>query len=497
MDSNDAKYKYFIYKKKYIALKKKLINQNGGTIEDVYRYLEQNISKIESSQFQMIEEFAHSFLSTNEDITVSDFISQVRSLYGINLPPISNQRMPIEQSHRGLFRPSPIMTRTQHLPQPQAPRILAAQPIISAAQPRILAAQPRISAAQPRISAAQPIISAAQPRISAAQPIISAAQPRILAAQPIISAAQPRISAAQPRISAAQPRISAARNNDFFGDLLSFEETRALGNTREDEDLIDFSESTPQPNANIARGIDMFRQFRDFVDREHGADLYDPIQDARLRVAEDNLITVYTTGLAHFEAIDKQNYIRALIENIVETCERAGKRVRFIHYDMFNNLRRRYYRDERFVNGFLTIDIIQAEIENNLNALLVDLAHVIHYYHNNNVRQNMPLMNFYAYEELRPSYYDPNRSVNINSFYPGYIGDMETLNFIRNFKFFQFINGNIITFIQKGLERNIKIREIYKGDITTFLDFTINQIDITGLIANVRSPIELNLLFWH
>jgi hypothetical protein len=233
--------------------------------------------------------------------------------------------------------------------------------------------------------------------------------------------------------------------------------------------------------------------------REHCAAIHAPIPDARLRVAEDNLITVYTTGLAHFEATHKQNYIIALIENIVETCERAGKRVRFIHYDMFNNLRPRYCGDEIFVHGYLTIDIIRAEIENNPNALLVDLAHVIFYYRSNNIGQNMPLMNFYAYGEPRETYYvyNPNRSVNINSFYPGYISDMETTDFIRNFKFFQFINGNIITFIQKGLERNIKIREIYRGETITFFDFIIEDIQISGLIENVRSSINLNLLFWH
>jgi hypothetical protein len=218
-----------------------------------------------------------------------------------------------------------------------------------------------------------------------------------------------------------------------------------------------------------------------------------PTRGRGLATADDT-ITVYTTGLAYF-SIYKIEFVRALIENIVETCQRAGRRVRFIHFDMFDEPLPRYYRDERFIHGYLTLDIINAEIENNPNALLVDLAHIIHYYlHQFN---NKPLMKYYSYEDSIPSIYDnSSKSLNINCFYPGFIGDMESNNFIRLFKFFQFQNDNIITWIERGIERNIKIREIYKGDTTTFCDFTIHKIDLSGLIANISSPIELNELFW-
>ena len=207
--------------------------------------------------------------------------------------------------------------------------------------------------------------------------------------------------------------------------------------------------------------------------------------------AAPTLITVYTTGIAYFESNNITQFVRALIENIVETCER--KRVRFIHYDMFDNLIPRYYRDERFVHGYLTLDIIQSEIENNPNALLVDLAHVISY--EKNRTSSTPIMRYTQRSYTESSII--SRPLNINCFYTGFMGDMQNINFIRNFKFFQFEGNNIITWIKKGIQKNIKIREIYRGDTTTFIDFTSNYIDISGNIANVRRPEELNRLFWQ
>ncbi len=419
----DSKEKYFIYKKKYIALKKSFIKQTGGAIQDIYKYLEQNIGKIKPLHFEILQEYADTLLTSNPQITLSEFISNVNSIYGITLTPIQQKpAMPSRSAHGlfsgNLFRPNPALQ--QNIRKPLAQH--------------------------------------------------------------------------QPRMAA-----SAIRDEGLFTDLLGSDTTPDVDM---DVDLREPSEPS-EPSEQMGtrqRGVNRFREFEDFLGREFGAVAETvplPDVDVRVELEDRNLITVYTTGLAYIENDNRTEYIRALIENIIETCTRAGKRVRFIHYDRFYNLTPRYYRDEIFINGYLTPQIIQAELENNPNALLVDIAHIIHYYKPMSGHQHKPLMNFYSYEESRPSFYNPERRLNINSFYPGFIGDMETINYIRLFKFFQFENNNIVTFIEKGIERNIEKREIYKGDTTTFLDFTIHVIDISGLIANISSPQELNILFWE
>jgi hypothetical protein len=325
--------KYLIYKKKYLSLKRMM--QKGGTIEDIYLYLEENMRTINQHNYDFIQEYADSLLETNPNITVSEFISNVNTLYGIDLP----------KEKRGLFRQESLGAQRVH-------------------------------------------------------------------------------------------------------------------------------------------------KFHQFLDSASGASK----ESVLISAASNEPITVYTTGLAYFSR-DRTEYVRALIENIVETCHIAGRRVRFIHFDMFDEPLARYYENERFNRGYLTLDIIKTEIENNPNALLVDLAHIIHYYREPSKKV---LMKYYSYEDSIPSMYDySTSSLNINCFYPGFLGDMETMNFIRLFKFFQFQGNNIITWIQKGIEREIKIREIYKGDTTMFCDFTIHKIDLSGLLANIRSPQELNELFWQ
>jgi hypothetical protein len=323
---------------KYLSLKKQMI-QKGGTIREIYQYLEKNTRHHNYTQNIILQEYADSLLISNPNITLSEFISNVNTLYDISLPTMKQREyQPIEE------------------------------------------------------------------------------------------------------------------------DLLSF-------------DIPQSNESDLRDQTPIAKRV-----------REYAA---------TATASAD--ITVYTTGLAYF-SIDRIEFVRALIENIIETCHRAGRTVRFIHFDMFVEPIPRYYRDERFIRGYLTLDIIKAEIENNPNALLVDLAHIIHYYHQSNKKL---LMKYYSYEDTISSQFDySSKNLNINCFYTGFLGDMESMNFIRLFRFFQFQGNNIITWIQKGIERNIKIRHIYKGDTTTFCDFTIHKIDLTGLIANIRSPQELNDLFW-
>lgn len=257
--------------------------------------------------------------------------------------------------------------------------------------------------------------------------------------------------------------------------------------------LQEYADSLVISNPNIT-----LEEFISSVNIIYGIKLPPPRLISHVKPIDDNMdiITVYTTGIAYIENDNKREYIKALIDNIVETCERENKRVHFIHYDIFNDLKKRYYKDEIFVNGYLTPQMIRDEIENKPNVLLVDIAHVIHYY--KSPIDNKPLMKYYAYGEIVPPQFDEfDVSLNINCFYPGFIGDMETINYIRFFKFFQFINNNIVTFIEKGIEKNIKIREIYKGSRTTIIDFTNSIIDITGLIANVYSSEELNQRFWE
>jgi hypothetical protein len=218
----------------------------------------------------------------------------------------------------------------------------------------------------------------------------------------------------------------------------------------------------------------------------------------RVAAGRDDNIIVYTTGIAYFEDHNRSkiDYVKALIDNIVEICREAGKRVRFIHYDIFTNLSPRYGVDEQFIGSYLTPEIIEHDINNKPNVLLVDLAHIIHYYNRNVQRYPKPFIIYSSGRVLPDINQKDIRSLNINSFYPGYLGDMESIEFIRHFKFFQFKNNEIVTYIQQGIERQIKLRSIYKGSYTTFCDFRSPLIDISGYLANYNLVSELNNLFW-
>lgn len=236
-------------------------------------------------------------------------------------------------------------------------------------------------------------------------------------------------------------------------------------------------------------------QFISNVNTIYGLNLPQSIVASR-PLDDRNLIIVYTTGIAYFVEEEPQltGHVRALIENIRETCERSGKRVRFIHYDMFNNPTHRLYRDERFIRGYLTLEIIQAEIENNPNALLVDLAHIILYERSSSSFPKIIFETQSFYPGLRDFSY--TRGLNINAFYPGYIGDIKSTDFLRSFKFFQFVNNEIVTYIQKGIEKNIKLMGIGStGERTVLCDFTQRIIQIYSYF-NYAPTTELNSTFW-
>ncbi len=483
----DFKKKYLIYKQKYLSLKKQ--NQIGGTIEDVYLYLEENSTKINPRHFEILQEFAYTFLTTNPHITVAEFISQVYTNYNIVLPSANIRYR--GQNSKGLFN--------SHLFKPDT---LVPHTAVSSAS--------KIRSTEMRTS-----ILAPENRRHIEQSSKGLFNSHLFKPDTLV-----------PHTSTSVPHTSVpptSNPEDLFRDMLGVEQANRNSERNEDEELFrdmtgfNSRPSTPlrvvenTPRMDITRqtisndrpnNVNMFRDFERFLNREYPQSATGPIPqfEHHLRIDNDNLITVYTTGVAYFENDEGIHFIRALMDNIIETCERAGKRVRFIHYDMFDDLTPRYNRDEIFINGYLTLDIIRSQLENNPNALLVDIAHIIHYYRNPySVPGTKPLMKYYSYRDTISPHFNNSIDIplNINCFYPGFIGDMNNLNYIRLFKFFQFENNNIVTYIQKGIDRNIKIREIYRGDTTTFVDFTIHKIDINGLIANIRSPRELNAIFWE
>jgi hypothetical protein len=398
----DYKEKYLKYRNKYLNLKNTKIKQTGGTIQDIFQYLEENMGKIDPNHFDIIQLHAYSYMDDMPYITLEEFIFDVKELYDINLP-----------------RPRQMYARS---------------PPMAAARTQSMAAARSQSMAMAAAKSQSMAIAAAR------SPPRSPPRPMAMAA------AMDRLSLYEPASTTMAKQSCLVRNT-----------------------------STPS--------IDAIRE---------------PI--------DGSLITVYTTGLNYFERSPHEGHVKALIDNIVDTCYRAGKRVKFIHYDMFKNLSPRYYRDEIFINGYLTIEIIRAKIENNRNALLLDCAHVIRYFRNPNPHIMKPI--------IKLTYYDYSANItlnNINCFYPGFLGDMDIGNtdYVKNFKFFQFdYDNNIITFIEKGIEKNIKIRENDMGTIDTFIDFTgeqekyghrkiNNEIEIYGRVANVRSSQELNILFWE
>jgi hypothetical protein len=231
-----------------------------------------------------------------------------------------------------------------------------------------------------------------------------------------------------------------------------------------------------------------------------------PIVMAAAAVAEsyDNKIIVYTTGIAYFEQPqeDRTKYIKALIENVVETCRVAGKTVEFIHYDMFEKVRPRYYDKETFIKGYLTPDIIKREISNKPNTLLIDMAHIILYYKPYESSSKRPGKVITIYHEPNgtpsPERVNESESLNINSFYPGFIGDMINTDFVRNFRFFRIEGRNIITFIQKGCDKELSLKGRYRDYPTVFYEFKKHFIDIFSLaaLANTKSTREINSIFW-
>ena len=67
-----------------------------------------------------------------------------------------------------------------------------------------------------------------------------------------------------------------------------------------------------------------------------------------------------------------------------------------------------------------------------------------------------------------------------------------------NFRFFRIEGRNIVTFIQKGCEKNIKFDGIYRDYRTIFYNFNTHLIDIfsLALLANTTSTRDINSIFW-
>jgi hypothetical protein len=133
----EYKEKYLIYKKKYLSLKKKQMIQTGGTIKEVFEYIDENQYKINPHVLRILQEYADSLITTNPNITVSEFILNVNTTYDIKLPPIK-QRMTLEPMQRGLFG-SNLFKKQTMLPKnsntTQPTRITASEDLLSFNKP--------------------------------------------------------------------------------------------------------------------------------------------------------------------------------------------------------------------------------------------------------------------------------------------------------------------------------------------------------------------------
>jgi hypothetical protein len=203
-----------------------------------------------------------------------------------------------------------------------------------------------------------------------------------------------------------------------------------------------------------------------------------------------NIIKVLITGLNDlYHNPENNRKIRLFILNIVDTIRSAGKEVLFFYYDNFTHGEPHYYINEITKNKFLTRGEMKL-LENRNDILLVDLAHLIHYYKpaqsyfESKRKVYQVLINTYNGEVATERIPSNPEILLLNVFYPGYIKDMTNDEFIRNFKFFRIrTDGSIETFIEKAHSKNYKIRD--GPDFVLNFDVPIgNQFLITGLMSN-------------
>jgi hypothetical protein len=207
---------------------------------------------------------------------------------------------------------------------------------------------------------------------------------------------------------------------------------------------------------------------------------------------------VYTTGFADGFGDLTNEKLQLLVTNIVNRLKKDGfNNIKFIHYDInFSKTVPKYHLNEEFRKENLTLKMIRDNIENKSNVLLVDLAHIINY---RKARESI-FKTFNEDPSEVPNEIDVLTIVNINCFYPGYLGDMSKF-YIEHFIFFKIIDGKFVTFIDKGVEKEIEIKGNIRADNNiTLLDFTKNIIQIYGSIGEIYNTDikmnEINKLFW-
>lgn len=214
-----------------------------------------------------------------------------------------------------------------------------------------------------------------------------------------------------------------------------------------------------------------------------------------------DMIKCIITGLNDASIKSENRKVQLLIDNIYQTITTAGKDCRFYYYDIFGSYVPHFHRNEVVKNEFFNIASFN-QLKGRNDMLLVDLAHLIHYYKNGN---NVTKLYFDIYNDdfpvpsIRPQ---NERYDDINSFYPGYIPDMINMDFIRNFKFFQIErDGSIKTFIDKGNEKEIVLR--YTDNLSSRQDackFNVtnkHQFLISGKMSETGITTErLNTQFW-
>lgn len=208
---------------------------------------------------------------------------------------------------------------------------------------------------------------------------------------------------------------------------------------------------------------------------------------------------IITSGLQDFFSSrqlndeDKEEYLIDFFDNIQRSFINLSQKIKlkFIHFDNFTDESISFYNNkinfkeeedlitiENFYQKkFITKNILK-QLENKKRCLFIDLAHITRYHNNQEgtlIKPNIkfvPDTSHVAASSAAPqkntkntkntkkknnsnnSNNNSSQTFNINSFYPNYIFSLNP-EFILNFIYFMFVEGQIITYYQKILEKKI------------------------------------------
>lgn len=182
-----------------------------------------------------------------------------------------------------------------------------------------------------------------------------------------------------------------------------------------------------------------------------------PIDD-EINKPNDDTYLIITSGTNYFK--DKSKII-VLIKNIINNIKINGKIKNFIiqHFDIELNEAsklRLIIKDLNIIElispRYLTYNDVK-KLEEFNNHLVIDLAHILKYYKPSyQYGKTYKKVYIKMYNENIPELSD---NLNINAFYPGFLDDINNIEFIENFIYIVFINNNIITYDYAGYVKEI------------------------------------------